>query len=438
VSTNKWDILLMASVCGICCSSMMILGDEKRFLGRIYSNVECEGQGIGDEIVISHGNYQYEDIPHFTDDGTGIGPKWSAEDNCAEGCGTTQGANSSGVNNQTQIPIHEEITHAPVCGLNSAPGDRQLSVCTIHCIDDSVTMKFVGEDAWVELRGMTRIRGQEDFIWRNGQPECNYEMDAEQPCEVIELRQDGTLVCGGSYRVAASARVPCVQVQRWPYPRGLVSYENEFEILGPFEAVGSISSREWCGDVRNYKLQVGWFMRKDVAPVWFFDEREWAEEPDQDIGMRVTHIYQTSSWGLPENGPSLEGELILPAYQVKVGTPWQPAVRRSWQTYVRGERLAFECEQVDEDCWRLYRQCEDPGTDREDKDCYAWEWETHDTGWQFIDLRTHGSRFPYYLSFQALDVTQPPADIPAVPLDQRTCGPIAVPVIEVQVILHGP
>jgi hypothetical protein len=153
--------------------------------------------------------------------------------------------------------------------------------------------------------------------------------------------------------------------------------------------------------------------------------------------MAVTYTYQTSSWGLPENGPSLEGRLELPAYQVQVGTAWQPLVRRTWEELEMRSRRAFACEPGDTQCLELYAICENPATDPENDQCYDSLWVFHDTGWIPLDLTQFGYSTPYYVSSAASDVTMPPPGVALVPVSQRLCN-VPVPIIESQALLNSP
>jgi hypothetical protein len=259
------------------------------------------------------------------------------------------------------------------------------------------------------------------------------------PCRTITIYPDGTITCGGDYSVSASATVPCIGVQRNFYPRGLVANPVDFQLAGPFESTGSASSRQWCtANIRNYTLQVRWAIQSDPPPIWDFQERDWNEEPGQAVGFAVSHIYDTSSWGLPENGPSLNGLLELPAYQVRVATHWSPYVRRTWEER-RVEPIAFECGD-DPACQTQQEACEElePGADEPDEDCFDVQWEPVDTGWQVVDLTAYGYPTRYYQSQAVIDVSMPPADIPPVPVSLRQCGVVPVPVIEVQSLLNAP
>jgi hypothetical protein len=291
---------------------------------------------------------------------------------------------------------------------------------------------------WILDEGSSQINGENEFTAVDGVPICNWVLAEEPPCTTISISVGGQISCGGNFSVSASARVPCMTVLRDPYPRGIVSAPNVFWLNGPWSAIGSGSSRDWCTPtIRNYTIQVGWQFFPAVPPTWFFDDRTWSDEPASASGMTATHTYQTSSWGLPENGPSLEGGLELPAYQVRVGTAWQALVRRTWEELERGARRTFACGAGDTQCWDLYALCESPATDPDNDQCYDWFWVFHDTGWIPLDLTQFGYPQPYYVSSAAGDVTMPPPGIAVVPFSQRLCN-MPVPIIEAQSLLNSP
>jgi len=344
--------------------------------------------------------------------------EWGDEDQCQPTCLGSE---------ETEAVNHrwEEVS-----SVAPETGDE---VC-VECNDDFRCYIYM-ENGWDFLYGAGF--GEDDFLMGTFDLGDTHSL----PCETLTISRHGTLTCGGAYAVSASAQVPCVQVKRWPYPRGMVNLENTFEIAGPYVSQRGVGqSAGWCSPgIRNYTLEVEWRMRSDVLPVWSFDEREWAEEPDYQRGFAVTHTYQTSSWAKPGNGPSLEGTLDLPAYQVELGTAWQPYVRRSWEERVR-ERVELNCRGCGSgvECEELCAVCGPDGTDREDTSCYEEHWEARTTGWQAVDLLEYGYRNPYYTSWSAGDVSQPPSGIPPVPMRARLCLGIPVPVIEVQVYLNAP
>lgn len=325
------------------------------------------------------------------------------------------------------------------CSVSQVPEGVNGATCTYYCHDDRLSFIYLEDEGlWVVDEGNSIINGENEFRAVNGVPICNWVMAEEPPCTTISISPGGQITCGGDFSVSASSRVPCMTVLRDPYPRGIVSAPNVFWLNGPWSAIGSGSSRAWCTPtIRNYTLQVGWQFFPAVPPTWFFDDRAWSDEPVYASGMTVVHTYQTSSWGLPQNGPSLEGRLELPAYQVRVGTAWQALVRRTWEELERGARKVFSCGPGDTACWTVYALCVQPGTDPENDQCYDWSWVFHDTGWLPLDLTRFGYPQPYYVSWAAGDVSMPPPEIAVVLLGQRPCN-VPVPVIEAQALLNSP
>lgn len=325
------------------------------------------------------------------------------------------------------------------CSVSDIPVEGDGATCTYYCHDDRLSFMYTASlGIWVVNEADSVINGENEITSLNGVPICNWTLAEEPPCTTISISPSGEITCGGDFSVTASARVPCMTVLRDPYPRGLVSVPNIFWLNGPWSTMGSASSLAWCTPtIRNYTLQVGWQFFPAIPPTWFFDERSWSPEPQYSSGMGVMHTYQTSSWGLPENGPSLEGVLGLPAYQVRVGTAWQALIRRTWEEGERGNRLTFDCGAGETECQRLYAMCEEPGTDSENDLCFEWNWVPHDTGWIPLDLTQYGYPHSYYVSWAAGDVTMPPPGIRVVPLGQRLCN-VPVPIIEAQALLNSP
>lgn len=359
------------------------------------------------------------------------------DDECEGSCTENDGGEEGSEGNPGD---HIEVGDAGGgCTVTEAPEEGDGATCTYYCRDDRLSFIYLAdEEIWVLDEGGSEINGESEFSSIDGVPICNWELAEEPPCTSITISSSGEITCGGDFSVSASARVPCMTILRDPYPRGLVSTPNVFWLNGPWSAIGSESSRAWCTpSIRNYTLQVGWQFYPAVPPTWHFDDRPWSDEPQSAEGMVVTHTYETSSWGLPANGPSLEGRLELPAYQVRAGTAWQAIVRRTWEELERGDRRSFNCGAGDDSCWDLNAMCESPGTDPQNDDCYEWHWVFHDTGWEPLDLTQYGYPNPYYVNWAAGDTTMPPPGVLAVPLSERSCN-APVPIIESQALLNSP
>jgi len=229
--------------------------------------------------------------------------------------------------------------------------------------------------------------------------------DADPPCEPTISDGRVKLVCPDkwSYYIYAEAGIPPHRVKRSPFPRGLVTLENEFDLLaepwisesgGPhFGGDGFYSDKinvpdpireePEPGDIKEYELGVRWRRVGDFHPqfgyvpphCFNFDERAWnvargdaaaaCALPDVDGHVRVSHAYETSSWDKPgdDNGPSwdnpangprvdLENQVVpevwdLVSYQVKVATYWVVEWRDRWYAWdTTGEIEWDEC-----GCW---------------------------------------------------------------------------------------
>lgn len=370
------------------------------------------------------------------------GPDCSVTDTCdGPACPPNPGDDNSDDNPGDETTDVDLGEFGGGCSVTETPEEGTGATCTYYCHDDRLSFLYTyfnGDYYWVVDEGNSIINGENEFGSVDGVPICNWVLAEEPPCTTISISPGGQITCGGDFSVSASASVPCMTVLRDPYPRGIVSAPNVFWLNGPWSAIGSATSRAWCTPtIRNYTLQVGWQFYAAVPPTWFFDDRAWSDEAAFASGMTVAHTYQTSSWGLPENGPSVEGRLELPAYQVQTGTAWQALVRRTWEELERGARRTFACGVGDTECWDLYAICENPATDPENDQCYDWFWVSHDTGWIPLNLTQFGYPQPYYVSWAAGDVTMPPPEIAVVPLGQRVCN-LPVPIIEAQALLNSP
>jgi hypothetical protein len=354
-------------------------------------------------------------------------------------CPPSPGDNDTGENPGVSTEDVDLGDYGGGCSVTEVPEQGNGATCTYYCHDDK--LGFIYDAAlhiWILDEARSEINGENEFTSVNGVPICNWVLAERPPCTTITISPGGQINCGGSFSVSASASVPCMTVLRDPYPRGIVSSPNVFWLSGPWSAIGSASSREWCTPtIRNYTLQVGWQFYPAVEPTWFFDDRAWSDEPASSSGMTATHTYQTSSWGLSENGPSLEGRLELPAYQVQPRMAWQALVRRTWEELERGARKTFACKASDTQCLDQYVMCGNPATDPENDLCYEWFWVFHDTGWIPLDLTQFGYPQRYYVSSAAGDVTMPPPGVAAVPISQRLCN-VPVPIIESQSLLNSP
>ena len=332
------------------------------------------------------------------------------------------------------------------------------------------------------------------------------------------------------YYLWVSARVPPHRVKMWPFPRWLVAMgaplPEPFEsgepgrltLLddpaftppelcapnGPGNEGGcwsdavSFPAREegeepQPGDIRNYRIGLRWRRARwdqphpndidGVPPVcWDFDEREWNVGEDYGYGRiqnevcwsnEVTHIYETSSWGKPHNGPrfllpeeacrpaqrntgcceQVPDTWDLPAYQVRVYTTWAAEWAVEYERYERVGTDWSECQCTDFDPSQYpdveWRSCGDPpegicvgvyddpqtewwGKQRQ----VVYDWVHHFEGWYPIDLRDYGSPTWYYTSYAVTTI----GEGPWCPGHQytHTGDAVPVPVIEIQSVLRDP
>ena len=268
---------------------------------------------------------------------------------------------------------------------------------------------------------------------------------------------DGTLTGNGCSPFSLSVTAPCLNVQRNPFPRGVVARENTFEV---FPQPGSAESgTEVCGSpadcrakgygeqVRNVNVSLRLAIEPGVSPVWGWDERTWnvRSQRSSEIGWgwQSSHIYETSSFDIqdetcirqygegscrkPLNGPSLIAGEKLPAYQVTVSTPWKAFYKVDW------EERTWECKcrpgtKADGNCCCDYvgppsaHKTEEWDWCKPESDGRCWEGQS--TGWQSIDLSRYTGGTWWMWSNRAKSVQQ-----------NVGCGVIPVPIIEIQGLL---
>jgi hypothetical protein len=210
------------------------------------------------------------------------------------------------------------------------------------------------------------------------------------------------------------------------------------------------------GDVKDYRLGLRW-RRLDltegpslgrVPPIcWDFDERDFNVGQDYSYGRvsggecgltAVSHIYETSSWGLRENGPNflpdesgcskVPAVWDVPSYQVKVPTYWGVQWKAEWDQWA----------QVGEECNPVWEK--DPATGQGEwkEDCDPiYDWAHHESAWSPIDLRNHGGKDWFFTSWTVIttgrgrwcnyEYSDPKPDVT-----------VRVPVLEVQSVLVDP
>jgi hypothetical protein len=234
------------------------------------------------------------------------------------------------------------------------------------------------------------------------------------------------------------------------------------------------------GDIRNYRIGLRW-RRIDMtdgedlggtpAICWDFNEREWnigadygyGPIPAMECGTAVTHIYETSSWGLPRNGPrfilpaeacgswedhcceqvpSGDGEWDMPAYQVRVPTYWSAQWKVEWEVY---EEIYAEGEcqchggSGENECTGEPGLCLNaPVTEH-----WVWveesvyDWVEYEDGWHALDLRNLGYNTWYYTSWAVVTTGEGPWCNWEYG-DPNPGDTVRVPVIEIQSVLRDP
>lgn len=312
----------------------------------------------------------------------------------------------------------------------------------------------------------------------------------EWPCEATFDNGGVELECEGEwgYYIYAWASIPPHRVMRTPFPRGMVTVDNEFDLLAEpwisedggehFRDDGFYSERvnlpdpvredPWPGDIKDYEIGVRWRRVGDehpqfgpVPPHCFdFDERDWnveggavqvaCGEPGSDGHVRVLHAYETSSWGKPANGPrvDLENQTVpswdLASYQVRVPTYWVVEWRERWYAWE-----VVSVEWGDCGCWgppgeptdEPHRRgcvpppgiCINPGEWYGQVGEPVYDWVLQDSGWYALDLRAYGYSDWYDTSYAVISGGEFAGEEW---WDDGAGDAVPVPVIEVQSVLE--
>ncbi|HNT78576.1 MAG TPA: hypothetical protein PKH77_26500 [Anaerolineae bacterium] len=291
------------------------------------------------------------------------------------------------------------------------------------------------------------------------------------------------------YYLQVWAEVPGHSAQIRPFPRWLVneagmlclSRSPGFSMYGGPTGAGS-SEGFWSqkvtippnrdyeqtppdeGDIKDYHIGVRWRLLNPGESLfggpavkqscWYFNEREWSENAPMACGDCVTHVYDASPYGLPENGPtwapenegcekvpSDSGEWTNPAYQVAVPTYWVAEWANEWEAW---ELVGWEAGGC------FYTESPAAGTQGCASGDHAGEanwyqtqgepvygWVHYFVGWEPIDLREVGAAgvdgMWYYTSW-AVRTTGQGAWCAAEYGDPNPGVTVRVPVIEVQAV----
>jgi len=422
----------------------------------------------------------------------------------------------------TPTPGPSEWTECYTCAPWAWCATGWANVCLLHDVDG---------DTWVlsqDCRTAGSCEVSSPLPGTGGPPEppCIPEYN-QDGIDINRCDSDGDRGFDWGYYIWVSARVPPHRVQVDPFPRWLVAMgaplPDPFESGEPGKLIlmdyPAFTPPELCapngpgfsagcwsdsvnlpdpvreepdpGDIKNYRLGLRWRrVRSDqpdpndlgaVPPVcWDFDEREWNVGKDYGYGRTagescgstiVAHIYETSSWDKPHNGPrflpkeevcpgdpngcceqvpSGDGEWDMPAYQVKVYTTWAAEWAVQWDAW---EVVGTEWSPEDS-CFSRpegeplgipHRDCpyaDNRGCNPADSWCGqigapVYDWVHHSEGWYPIDLREYGSATWYYTSWAVITTGEGPW-CEYEYADPNPSDTVRVPVIEVQSVLRDP
>ena len=325
-------------------------------------------------------------------------------------------------------------------------------------------------------------------------PEPTTEPGPEWPCQREPYLADGRLIqpCPKwpGWEIEVEVLIPPAEVLRNPWPRSLVAYPTKLWFQGApdveawsnekavpcavdygatytdpadFPVCSHVGGQVSAGTQVNYQVGAAWrhwdpsqgsiFGFAPTAEVsWSIPDREWNGGTKQYFGYYAEHSFETTSWGLTENGPAwnpaCQQEVCacdarvqgwdMPAYQATITNWWYPQynLRRDefycssygWSDcFCRGtEPLG----QPHSSCSNRPASCPATSWYGKIQHCSAWRWRQVADGWQTYELAKLGYTpiIPWYL------VRQAGAD----PQGQQcgsygpAGGTIAIPVIEVQ------
>ena len=319
--------------------------------------------------------------------------------------------------------------------------------------------------------------------------------DGDWPCGEEPYVVDGRLIqaCPSwpGWQIDVEVLIPPADVLRNPWPRSLVAYPTKLWFAGAsdveawsekalacnvdygatytdpsnFPSCAAVGGQVGEGTRVNYQVGAAW-RRWDASQGaifgfhppyevgWSIPDRDFNGGTQQKYGQSVVYTFETSSWGLTENGPAWNPACQetecgcdarvqgwdAPAYQVVLTTWWYPQYNFRYDEFYCSSRgwSACQCYGPDGRPDNL-RGCGDPpagiciGDDEvwgQHPVCDAWKWRSVEDGWQTYDLSQVGYRpvIPWYLARQA------GADPNGSQCGSYgpTSGSVAVPVIEVQ------
>jgi hypothetical protein len=325
--------------------------------------------------------------------------------------------------------------------------------------------------------------------------------EAERPCvpgydpatgiTFVCDRDDGNGFDWG-WNISVWTRVPPHKVQRYPYPRWLVALPGTLQLIrdpvfsveggpnGPGGESGFWSASvaipnpprvdPVAGDIKNYRIGVRWRMGMPGqslfggGPIpdscWSFNERDWNVSGGYAsagaCGDAVAHTYETSSYGMPENGRSFNhsadgcdkvGPATLPAYQVTVPTYWMAEWADEWDQYHTwtewGDCACAGSEpsgvpHTTSGCSAPPGICIQPGEWYGKVGVTQGEWRHHFVGWHPMDLREFGEAHWYYTSYLVTSMGRGGDWCPGHTYVDGTGTAVPIPVIEAQSIIVDP
>ena len=317
------------------------------------------------------------------------------------------------------------------------------------------------------------------------------------PCDEEPYFADGRLIQAcpkwPGWFLDVEVLIPPADILRNPWPRSLVAYSTKLWFAGAsdvekwsderalecttnlgatytdpahFPSCAATGGQVSEGTKVNYQLAAAW-RRWDPSqgaifgftPAfevgWSIPDRDFNGGTQQKFGHYAEYTFETTSWGLTENGPTWNPDCQehvchncddrvagwdMPAYQVVVSTWWYPQYNFRYDEFYCSHNgwSACQCYGPDGQPDNI-RGCGTPpeGICFEDgevwgqhQECTEWKWRRVTEGWQTYDMAQAGypSVIPWYLSRQA------GADPQGTPCGSfgPTGGSVPVPVIEVQ------
>jgi hypothetical protein len=327
--------------------------------------------------------------------------------------------------------------------------------------------------------------------------------DPEWPCAAEPYVADGRLIqpCPQwpGWHIEVQVYIPPADVLRNPWPRSLVAHPTQLWFAGADDAeawsegkalacnvdygatytdpdhfphCAAVGGQVSEGTQANYQIGGAWRRwypaRGTIfgfAPPyelrWTIPDREWNGGAIDHFGYAARHSFETTSWGLPENGPAWNpdcqarvchncDERVLswdsPSYQATLETWWYPEYNFRYDEFYCARRDFSSCQCYGPDGRPDHiRGCGDPpagiciGDDEvwgQHEVCAEWKWRRVTEEWQTYDLSRLGYTpvIPWYLVRQAgaTPEGQPCGSYGPVG------GTIPIPVLEVQPVSGEP